>query len=207
MKIHECQQGSPEWFAARLGKVTASNFATAISKGRGSAPRVGRNKLMVKLAVERERGTPLLEESYSNTAMERGSETEQEAREYYEALYGPVLQVGFIERDEDVGCSPDGLVGDDGMVEIKCPFSTTHAKYILADKMPTDYIPQVQGQLWVTEREWCDFFSFDPRSHRKKVFRRRVYRDEDYIKELQIKIYMFVADMRDILDKLTASPF
>ena len=207
MIIHECQQGSPEWFAVRLGMVTASNFATAISKGKGSAASVGRKKLMVKLAVERERGTPLLEESYSNKAMEQGSETEQEAREYYEDLHGPVLQVGFIERDEDVGCSPDGLVGDDGMLEIKCPFSTTHAQYILAGKMPTDYIAQVQGQLWVAERKWCDFFSFDPRSRRKKVFRVRVYRDENYIKDLHIKIIMFVNDMKEMYEKLTVFPY
>ena len=208
MKIYDdIVQGSDAWFDLRLGKVTASNFAAAISKGRGSAPSVGRNKLMVKLAVERERGTPLLEESYSNKAMEWGSETEHGACEYYEDLYGPVLHVGFIERDEDVGCSPDGLVGDDGMLEIKCPLSTTHAKYILANKMPTDYIAQVQGQLWVAERQWCDFFSFDPRSRRKKVFRVRVYRDEDYIKELHIKIVMFVNEMKEMYERLTRCPF
>ncbi len=208
MKIYDdIIQGSEAWFAVRSGKVTSSNFAAAISKGKGSLASVGRNKLMVKLAVERERGTPLTEESYSNKAMELGSETEQEAREYYEAIHGPVLQVGFIERDEDVGCSPDGLVGDNGMLEIKCPLSTTHAQYLLADKMPTDYIAQVQGQLWVAGREWCDFFSFDPRSRRKKVFRKRVYRDKNYIKELHIKIIMFVNDLKDMYEKLTEAPF
>ena len=147
MKIYEdIIQGSPEWDAIRIGLVTASNFKDATSKGKGSAPSKTRKDYMIKLVAERLTGFPA--ESYSNKAMERGSGTEQEAREYYEALNRlTVRQVGFIARDDDVGGSPDGLVGDDGMLEIKCPFSTTHIKYILADKMPAEYVKQVQGNL------------------------------------------------------------
>ncbi|HDZ38885.1 MAG TPA: exonuclease [Marinobacter sp.] len=206
MIIHECAQQSEEWFAARLGKVTASCFSDATSAGRGSSPSKTRKDYMLKLVAERMTGLP--SESYSNKAMERGTETEQEAREYYEALNGcEVRQVGFIERDEDTGASPDGLVGDDGMLEIKCPFPTTHIRYILADKMPADYVKQIQGNLWVAEREWIDFMSYNRRVRQRPFFCKRVYRDESFIKEQHIKIVMFVDEMKAILEKLTASPF
>ncbi len=207
MKIYDdIIQGSPEWYDIRLGKVTASCFTDATSAGKGKSPSVTRKNYMFKLIAERMTGLP--QESYSNKAMEYGSETEQEAREYYEALNGvSVRQVGFIARDDDVGCSPDGLVGDDGMIEIKCPFSTTHIRYILADKMPAEYVKQVQGQLWVAEREWCDFISFDPRVSQRPSFIKRVYRDEDLIKKQHIKIVMFLTDLKDMYEKLTKSPY
>ncbi len=202
MKIHECEQGSPEWYAARLGKVTASCFGKAIAGGQGKT----RKTYMIDLIAER-----MTEESqngYSNAVMQRGSEVEPEARLYYEQLNGcEVQQVGFIERDGDTGASPDGLVGPDGMIEIKCPNSATHIQYILDDRIPPVHKPQVQGQLWVAERKWCDFVSFDPRVYQKPYFHERVYRDDDYIRDLQIKIYIFVADMKAIMEKLTASPF
>ncbi len=209
MKIyHDIIQGSPEWDAVRLGLVTASNFAAATSNGRGNSPSKTRKDYMIKLVAERMTGLPA--ESYSNKAMERGSETEQEARQYYEALnHVTVRQVGFIARDDDVGGSPDGLVGDDGMLEIKCPFPTTHIKYILADKMPAEYMKQVQGNLWVAgpKRNWCDFVSFDPRVKQRRYFCKRVLRDDAYIKELHIKIIMFVDEMKDMLNQLTKAPF
>jgi len=207
MKIYDdIIQGSDAWFDLRLGKVTTSNFTDATSAGRGSAPSVTRKKYMLKLIAERMTGLP--EESYSNKAMEWGSETEHGACEYYEALNNvSVRHVGFIERDEDVGCSPDGLVGDPGMLEIKCPYSTTHLGWILADKMPAEYIKQVQGQLWVAERDWCDFVSYDPRVKQRRYFCKRVYRDEDYIKELHIKIVMFVNEMKEMYERLTRCPF
>ncbi len=206
MIIHECQQGSPEWYAVRLGKCTASCFSDATSSGRGKSPSITRKNYMIKLIAERMTGLP--QESFSNKAMEWGSDTEQEAREYYEALNGvSVRQVGFIERNEDVGGSPDGLVGEPGMLEIKCPYSSTHLRWILAGKMPADHFKQVQGNLWVAEREWCDFISYDSRVHQRPYFCRRVYRDEDCIKELNIGITMFVTDMQEMMDKLTASPY
>jgi putative phage-type endonuclease len=207
LKIHDdIIQGSDEWYAIRLGKVTASNFDAATSKGKGTAPSKTRKDYMIRLVAERLTGLP--QDSYKNAAMEWGSETEQDAREYYEALNGvSVRQVGFIARDDDIGCSPDGLVGDDGMIEIKCPFSTTHIKYILADKMPTEYVKQVQGQLWVAERKWCDFISFDPRMKQRPYFCTRVSRDDGFIPEQETKIYQFVADMKDMLNQLTARPF
>lgn len=207
MKVYdEILQNSPEWHDVRRGLVTASRFTDAMSKGRGSSPSVTRKKYMLKLVAERLTG--LSEESYSNGAMEWGSETESAAREYYEALNGVIVrQVGFIARDEDVGCSPDGLVGADGMTQFKCPLSSTHIKTILGGKMPTTHIPQVQGEIWVTEREWCDFVSFDPRVKRRPYFCQRIYRDDAYIKDLHIKLIMFVNDMKDMYEKLTKAPY
>lgn len=202
MKIHECQQGSPEWFAARLGKVTASCFSDAMAGGQGKS----RKTYMIKLIAERMTGEP--QNGYTNAIMDRGSEVEAQAREYYELLNDcPVRQVGFIERDKNIGASPDGLVGEDGMIEIKCPLSHTHIRYIIDARLPTTYKKQVQGQLWVAERKWVDFVSYDPRVYQKPFFCERVYRDEDYIKELQINIYTFVADMQKLMEQLTASPF
>jgi putative phage-type endonuclease len=199
-------QGSPEWDAIRLGKVTASCFSDATSAGRGKSPSVTRLKYMRRLVAERDSRLP--QESYSNTAMEWGVDTEQVARKDYGDMNGiSVRQVGFIERDEDVGGSPDGLVGDDGMIEIKCPFTTTHIKYIQEGKVPTEYFKQVQGNLWIAERKWCDFISFDPRMSKRKFFIRRVYRDEKFIKELHIKIVMFVTEMKEMLEELNNCPF
>ena len=202
MKIHECQQGSPEWYAVRLGHVTASCFSDAMAGGQG----ITRKKYMHKLIAERMTGEP--ENGYANAAMQWGTEIEPQAREYYELLNDcPVREVGFIERDEYIGASPDGLVGLDGMIEIKCPFSSTHISYIIEERLPTTYKKQVQGNLWVAEREWVDFVSYDPRVQQKPYFCERVYRDEDYIKELSIKITMFITDMQKLMERLTASPF
>lgn len=204
MKIHDnIIQGSPEWFVARLGKVTASCFGQAIAGGAGKT----RKTYMIQLIAERMTGES--QNGYSNAVMQRGIEIEPDAREYYELLYDvPVTQVGFIERDEDVGASPDGLVGKDGMTQFKCPNSSTHIETILAGKMPAKHMPQVQGEIWVAEREWCDFVSYDPRVHQRPIFTDRIYRDEGYIKELHIKITMFVNEMKKLMKKLTeGAPF
>lgn len=206
MKIIDCIQGSEEWYAARLGHVTASCFTDATASGKGSSPSVTRKNYMLKLIAERLTGLP--SESYSNKAMEHGTATEQEAREHYEGMNGiSVRQVGFIERDEDTGASPDGLIDDDGLLEIKCPFTTTHIRWILADKMPTEYFKQVQGGLWVAERKWCDFMSFDPRMNKRKAFIKRVLRDETCISELEANIHLFIGDMKRLMEKLTVSPY
>lgn len=206
MKIIDCIQLSPEWYAARLGKVTASNIAAVTAKGKGGGPSKDRKNYMFRLIAERMTGLP--QESYSNKAMDWGTETEQAAREYYEGLNGvKVRQVGFIERDSDTGCSPDGLIGSPGMLQIKCPYSTTHIKYILADKMPAEYFKQVQYELFIAEREWTEFLSYDPRVTRRRSFTKRVYRDEKVIKELHIGAVMFITEMKAIIETLTASPF
>jgi len=207
MKIIECDQGSPEWLMARLGKVTASCFGDALAQNRQkTGVGVTSLKYMRKLIAERLSGE--VQDSYTNAVIDRGSEVEQEARDYYEKLNGVlVTQVGFVEYSEDVGASPDCLMGDDGMGEIKCPNSSTHIEYILADRLPTVYVPQVQGGMWVCERQWCDFVSFDPRVKQRPYFCKRVFRDEEYIKDLESKIAIFVAEMKRTIEKLIECPF
>lgn len=191
----DCIQGSDEWFEARLGKITASNFHKVLNK------KTGRGLYMLKLAAERLTGCR--EESYKNDIMEYGNETEQEARQYYETANDrKVEQVGFVMRDDDVGCSPDGLVGDDGMIEIKCPLSSTHIATILSGKMPTTHIPQVQGALWVTGREWCDFISYDPKVLSRPMYCVRVERDKDYIINLSAQVAIFVKELGEMVDKI-----
>lgn len=202
MIIHNCEQGSDEWRALRLGKVTGSCFSKAIAGGQGKTKKT----YMSQLLAERMSGEP--QEGYSDAVMQRGTEVEPLAREYYEAATGQaVKQVGFVERDEWVGASPDGLIGDDGMLEIKCPNSSTHIETLLSGKVPTTYKAQIQGQLWVCERQWTDFVSYDPRITQKPYFCIRVERDEDYIKELNIKLKMFVTELQETLQKLTESPY
>jgi len=195
MEIIDCIQGSDEWFEARLGYVTASNFAKVISKG------TGRGLYMRKLAAERLTGQR--EESYKNAVMENGNIVEAEARNYYETAYDcQIEQVGFVKRDERIGGSPDGLVGTDGMIEIKCPLSSTHVANILSGKMPTEYIPQVQGLLWVTERQWCDFVSYDPKVLSRPIFIVRIERDKDYIIKLSAQVSVFVKELQEMIKKI-----
>ena len=200
MKILDCIQGSDEWFEARLGFVTASNFHKVLNK------KAGRGLYMRKLAAERLTG--LTEESYKNDAMENGIETEQEARRYYELANDcKIEQVGFVMRDEWSGGSPDGLVGKDGLIEIKCPLSSTHIEVILSDKMPAKHIPQVQGLLWVTERKWCDFVSYDPRVLSQPLFCIRIERDTEYFKKLAGEVGVFVKELKEIISKIDDGKF
>lgn len=158
------QQRSPEWFAARAGRFTGSRFndLMAVTK---SGPSASRANLLATLAVERITGQCV--ETYQNDAMRRGAELEPEARAAYEAHTGEIVgEVGFLihPRMTCVGVSPDGLIDPDGLVEIKCPASMEkHRSYLLNDAHAIEYKWQVQGQLWVTNRQWCDVVSYDPR--------------------------------------------
>lgn len=195
MEIIDCIQGTEEWFEVRLGFVTASNFHKVLNK------KTGRGLYMRKLAAERLTG--LLEDSYKNEVMAKGNETEQEARRYYKMVNDcKVEQVGFVMRDEWVGGSPDGLIGKDGIIEIKCPLSSTHIEIILSGKMPTLHIPQVQGLLWVTERKWCDFVSYDPRVLSEPMFCVRIERDQDYFIKLAGEVGVFVNELKVIIEKI-----
>ncbi len=200
MKIVECIQGSDEWFEARLGFVTASNFHKVLNK------RTGRKLYMRKVAAERLTG--LREESYKNDFMEAGSETEAEARRYYEIANDcKVEQVGFVMRDDWVGGSPDGLIGKDGLLEVKCPLSSTHIETILSGKMPALHVPQVQGLLWVTGRNWCDFVSFDSRVLSQPMFCVRVERDTEYFKMLAGEVGVFVNELKAMIAQIEAGKF
>lgn len=196
-QIIDCIQGSDEWYEARLGLVTASRFKDVLSNGSG------RKTYMMKLLAERDTGVP--QETYKNEAMEMGNETESFAREHYEKATGvKVEQVGFIKWGE-IGASPDGLVGDDGCIEIKCPYNSTHLGYIIKKKLPSTYNAQVQGLLWVCERKWCDFISYAPMCKRP-MWKIRVERDEPYIEALDITVREFLDELH-ALKEIVNMPF
>lgn len=213
MKIHDCIQQSPEWYAARLGMVTASNFNKAVSSGRGSAPSKTRKDYMKALVYERIHGIPFPQKFKGNSAMDHGTETEDEARCYFASLMREdIKQVGFIEYNDDIGFSPDGLMGDDTTLEIKCPELLTYMDYIEAGRidfgsLSKAYRDQVQGGLFVTGRKYCYFVLYDARYPSRPCMYVRFDRDEDYIKKLQVGIYMFVADMKEMYEKLTTPAF
>ncbi len=201
--IETCEQGSAEWLSMRLGKVTASRVKDVLSKGRGKAPSKTAESYMMELIAEVLTGES--KPFFENDAMRWGTETEPQARSMYEVNNGfvTVKEVAFVEHNEQVGISPDGLVGEDGLLEIKCPNTTTQLKRALSDDYSADYKAQIQMQLWVTERQWCDFVSFDPRLDCAAGYlQQRVERDEEYIEEMKIKVYAFVEKMNELIEKL-----
>lgn len=182
MKIYDCPQGSDDWFAARLGIPTASEFKSVLAKGEGKT----RRTYMMTLLGERLTGEPA--QRYSNDDMARGKAMEAEARAHYALVHDvePRL-VGFI-RNIDVGCSPDSLIGNNGMLEIKTKLPHLQLEVLLAGKLPPEHRAQVQGALWVAEREWLDFVSYWPKL---PLFTVRVTRDEEYIAKLSDEIDRF----------------
>ena len=193
LRVLDMEQGSPEWFAARAGVPTASCFSDVLAKGEGKT----RRKYLLTLAGERLTGEPA--ESYSNAHMERGKVMEEEARDLYAFQTDAEIQrVGFL-LDEALraGASPDGLIGEDGMVEIKTKLPHLQLEALIAGKLPAEHRAQVQGALWVSGRDWCDFVSYWPRL---PLFRIRVERDEAYIATLADAVMQF----NDELDALVA---
>lgn len=205
MITHNCEQLSPEWFAVRLGKVTASRFSEACAKGRGGGVSTTRNKLLNKLAYERVYNELYPERLKITDAMQHGTDTEGEARDYFVKLFVcDVKQVGYIEYNADIGGSPDGLIGNDGLVELKCPLISTHMDYIRSDrrKLLADYKKQVQGLLFVTGRKWCYLASYTPLYHRRPMVFIKVERDEVEIKKLHIDLVMFIEDLKKTVAEL-----
>lgn len=196
-------QRSPEWYAARLGKVTASRVADIIAKTK-SGYSTSRANYMAQLICERLTGTQ--GESFSSAAMVWGVETEPMARTAYEGALGElVIETGFIPHSSIImaGASPDGLVGADGLVEIKCPITATHIETLLGQSPPGKYVTQMQWQMACTGRKWCDFVSFDPRMpDGMKLFVKRVERDDETINVLEREIMMFLSELDDKVSKL-----
>jgi putative phage-type endonuclease len=192
----EIIQGSDEWKALRLGKVTASRVADMVARTK-SGYGASRANYAAQLIVDRLTGVP--SETFVNAAMQHGTDTEPEARAAYEFYQGvTVEQVAFAPhpRIGDAGCSPDGLVGDDGMVEIKCPNTATHLDTLLGQSTPARYIDQIQFQLACTGRAWCDFVSYDNRlPERMRLFVRRVSRDDKRIVELEAEAVAFLQEI------------
>jgi putative phage-type endonuclease len=189
-------QRSPEWFAARCGSLGASQIADAIATGKdGKTPGATSTNLRAKLVVERLTG--IQEDGFKSAAMIHGIENEDAARMAYEALTGDfVTETGLHKHPfiEGTHASPDGLVGDDGLLEIKCPNSATHIETIKTAKIATKYIYQMQWQMRCADKGWCDFVSFDKRfKGAKALYVKRVYRDDALIAELERRVSHFLA--------------
>jgi putative phage-type endonuclease len=197
------EQGSAEWLAIRLGKVTASRITDVLAKGK-SGEAATREDYRTELVVQRLTNEP--GESFTNAAIEHGINTEPMARIAYEAHANVfVEQVAFVDHPtiEWFGCSPDGLVGETGLLEIKCPASKTHIKYLLGGKPPAKYVPQMQCQMAVTGREWCDFVSYDPRLPEDlQLFVVRLERDVSYIMAMEEEVSKFLGEVSEMYSKL-----
>jgi len=194
MKIHNIEQNTDEWFEVRKGKFTASTFKDLFSK----PTTVAYEKAIYKPVFERLTGDS--PESFSNEWMQRGHELEDSAKMQYELSTGnKVENIGFVELNEWVGCSPDGFVGEDGLIEIKCPAFNTHMNYLLNKKLPSSYKWQVYGQLWVTGRNWCDFMSYYPGL---PEFIIRVKWDDKMISQLSIQVDESIKNAEEIYNKL-----
>ena len=196
------EQRTEEWFAARCGKVTASRVADIIAKTKTGAS-ASRENYLAQLVCERMTGKPA--ESYSNSAMQWGTDTEPFARAAYEARMDLlVTEVGFINHPWITmsGASPDGLANE-GMVEIKCPNTATHIETLLSQAVPGKYNTQMQFQMACTGRQWCDFVSFDNRLPQElQLFVKRVPRDNVFIRLIEGEIVQFLAELDDKINKL-----
>jgi putative phage-type endonuclease len=197
------EQGSPEWFAQRMGKVTASRVADVIAKTK-TGYSTSRDNYMAQLVCERLTGA--VAESFTNTAMQWGTETEPLARAAYEA-HADVLvdEVAMITHPtiEAAGASPDGLVGDVGQLEIKCPNTATHIDTLLTQTVPGKYNIQMQWQMACTNARWVDFISFNPNFPEElQVFVKRLDRDDAYIAELEAEVIKFLEEIEQTIIKL-----
>ena len=196
------EQRTDDWFTARLGKVTASRVADVVAKTK-TGYSSSRENYMADLIVERLTGQKA--STFTNAAMERGVEQEPHARAAYSAATGELVEeVGFIDHPAIPmsGASPDGLVAD-GLVEFKCPNTSTHLDTLLADDVPAKYVTQMQWQMACTGRPWCDFVSFDDRlpAH-LQMFVKRVQRDDKRIAELEAEVCKFLAEVDEKVTKL-----
>jgi len=196
-------QRTDDWFAARLGKVTASRVADVVAKTK-TGYSASRANYMAELICERLTGRQ--GDNYQNAAMVWGTETEPKARAAYEAETGSLVEgVGFVPHPTITmsGASPDGLVGEEGGVEIKCPNTATHIDTILSETIPGKYVTQMQWQMACTGRKWCDFISYDPRVPEKmQLWIKRVDRDDKYIEEMEKEVVAFLEELETKLGKL-----
>lgn len=198
------EQRSPEWFQERLGKVTASRVADVMARTK-SGYSASRANYMAQLIAERLTGQP--QDSYSNAAMQWGIDNEPLARAAYEfRTDATVTPAWFIEHPTILmtGASPDGLIGSDGLVEIKCPSTATHIESLLGKTIPSKHEAQMQWQMACTGAKWCDFVSFDPRMpEHMRLFICRLPRDDKRIAELEAEVKVFLKELDDKVNALT----
>lgn len=199
------EQGSEAWFAARCGCVTASRVADVIARTK-SGYGASRANYMAQLVAERLTGT--VAESYTSAAMQWGIDHEAEARSTYEFFTNASVEdASFVLHPTiaETGASPDGFVGEDGLVEIKAPQTATHIDTLLGGTVPAKYVTQIQWQLSCTGRQWADFVSFDPRMPATmSMFIKRVHRDDDLIRDLEAEVATFLNELRSTVDRLRA---
>lgn len=195
MQIFDCEQSSPEWYAARLGIPTASEFHTVMAKGKDGGKSLTRTAYLHKLAGEIITGEPM--ESYTNAHMERGKVMEDEARDMYAFMKDVDPQrVGFV-RDGDKGCSPDSLIGDEGGLEIKTALPHIQIERLRKGTLPSEHRHQVQGNIWICRRQFWDFVSYCPKL---PLFVLRVERDDGFIAELSGAVTKFNAELTETVE-------
>lgn len=193
MQVFDFEQGEAEWFKARMGIPTASKFSTVMAKGEGKT----RSEYMRKLAGEILTGEP--QEAFSNGHTERGNAMEDEARQHYAFVeVAEIHRIGFI-RNGNKGASPDSLVGDNGGLEIKTALPHIQIDRLERDRLPPEHKAQVQGNLWLSEREWWDFVSYWPKL---PILTVRVYRDEEYIKTMADEIDRFNDELASLVERI-----
>lgn len=196
--VDTIEQGTDEWFEKRLGIPTASHFSEIITSD--GKPSKQKSRYLFQCAAEKVLGTR--EESYTNPAMERGKQLEEEARNVFSMITeNEVIIPGFCYYDErkDRGGSPDGLIGDDAGIEIKCPLRHTHISYVLSGKLPSEYFHQVHGYMYLTNRKHWYFFSYYPGLAPLCL---KVVRDDKFIDALDKAIDIFVKDVDEVCDKI-----
>ena len=196
-------QGTDDWKKDRLGKVTASKLADLMARTKTGWSK-SRDAYMSQLAIERISGQPYT--FPTSSAMDWGTKTEPEARDAYRSTsFEEVTETGFVAHPtiNDAGASPDGMVGDDGLIEIKCPETHTHLGYLLSDEVPEKYFTQMQWQMACTGRKWCDFVSYDPRSPEGlKMFIKRIDRDDCFISTSEEMVRKFLIEVDVMVEKL-----
>jgi putative phage-type endonuclease len=196
------EQGSEAWLQLRLGKITASRITDVIAQVK-SGEAAGRENYRIELVCERLTGKPT--EGFTNAHMERGTELEPFARAWYEVEKGEfVKQVPFVDHPtiKNAGASPDGIIGE-GLIEIKCPMAKTHIKYLLEDRVPAKYMPQMAWQMACTHSKWVDFVSYCPELPQDmQMFIKRYERDDSYIAELEAKVIEFDIEVEQMIARL-----
>ena len=199
----DIKQRTEEWFSARVGKVTASKVADILAKTK-SGPAATRKNYLAQLVCERLTGQKA--NGFTSAEMTWGIDHEAEARELYTAqTFSEVFEVGFVDHPTIAMCgaSPDGLVSDDGLIEVKCPNTATHIENLMRRDADPKYIPQMQMQMACTGRKWCDFVSYDPRLPGDlSIFIHRVERDESFIAEMEKEITSFLSELDETVEKL-----
>ena len=204
MMFENIEQQTPEWYEIKIGKVGASRLADVMAEGKGGKPSATRANYMYELLAARLTGE--YQQTYQSPEMLRGIELEAEARRKYEIVtFNEVKQVGWIPHPEiDMcGCSPDGLVDDDGLIEIKCPNTKTHLETVLHGKIDRSYQLQMQWQMECSGRDWCDFVSYDPRLPENiQICIIRVDKKQEVIDSIKTAVQAFLSELAELENKI-----